>query len=99
MSTYPNPSIEARVSALERRQIITDARFEDLSQDTTVHINQLSAGIRILSDTVEGDFKQLAEYQIRIERQVENRFNLIEEQLDQIKKVLAQIIARLPEKP
>ena len=104
MSTYP--PLEARASALERRQIIQDARMEEISKYMTTSIQQLS-------DDMKASFQQLADYQIKTENQLDARFNQIDAQfkqidtrfdkvetrLDNVETLLTQILARLPENP
>jgi len=90
MSTYPR--MEARVSALERRQTILDARIEEVSEDTKTSIKQLS-------DDMKASFKQLADYQIQTEHQIDARFNQVNTRLDTLEMLLTQILNRLPEKP
>ncbi len=115
MSTYP--SLEGRVSAQEHRQIILDARIEDLSRDMTIHNNQLSERIKELADNLQNGFNDLAKYQIATEQQIDTKFSQMDARLDKmdtrldkmeqsftsrfttIETALAQILARLPEKP
>src|SRR5215472_8788299 len=71
MSTYPR--LESRVSALERRQTILDARIEELSEDTATSIKQLDARIGELSRDMTVSFKQLVQYHIQQENQIDTR--------------------------
>ena len=48
MSTHPR--IESRVSAQERRQLILDARIEELSEDMTASFKQLSEYLGKIED-------------------------------------------------
>jgi hypothetical protein len=60
MSMYPR--LESRVSAQERRQLIIDARIEELSEDMTVSFKQLSEYLGKIEDRfdkVEGDISVL----------------------------------------
>lgn len=95
MSTYPR--LEARVSALERRQINTDARIEEVNEDMTT-------GFKHISKDMEAGYKQLTEYQMKTEENAEERFNKIEATLnqhtarfDQLEALLTQILERLPQ--
>ncbi len=69
MSTYPR--LEARVSALERRQTNTETHIEEVTGEITASIKQLS-------EDMEASFKQLSEYLIKTEEQTEERLNKIE---------------------
>ena len=96
MSTYPR--LEARVSALERRQINTDARVEEIAEDITTNFKHLSRDM-------EASFKQLTEYLDKTEKQTEERFNKIETDIIDVKTtlqehtaLLTQILERLPDK-
>lgn len=75
MSTYPR--LEARVSALERRQTILDARIEEVSEDMVTDITHLS-------DDLKASFKQLAAYQIQTEQQIDTRFNQVDQRFSQV---------------
>lgn len=111
MSTYPR--LEARISAQERQQVILNARIEELAEDVTANITQLSTKVEQLSDRVtqlsadmKGSFQQLAAYQIEAERQIDTRFTQVDAQfaqvnsrLDNVETLLVQILARLPEQP
>jgi len=69
MSTYP--SLEARVSALERRQINTDARIEEVTGEMTNSVKQIS-------NDIANSFKQMSDYQGKTENLIEARFDKIE---------------------
>ena len=56
MSAYPR--FEARISALERRQINTDARVEEVDENTAASVKQLT-------EDMETSFKQLTDYLIK----------------------------------
>ena len=93
------PSLEARVSALERRQYILEARVEELSKGTQTSMEHSY-------DDMNASFQQPANYQIKTEQQIETRFNLIDSRLDNIETrldkqetLLTQILARLPQNP
>ncbi len=75
MSTHPR--IEARVSALERRQLNLEAHTEELADDITASIKQLSGDMK-------ASFKQLVDYQIQTEHQINARFEKIETRLDKM---------------
>lgn len=108
MDMYPR--LEARVSALERRQFNTETRIEEFARDTTMAIKQLS-------DDMSASFKQLTEYPATTEEKNEERFSKIEGRLDRIEaditsmkadvinvkttlgfhtELFAQILTRLP---
>jgi hypothetical protein len=59
MSTHPR--IESRVSAQERRQLILDARIEELSEDMTASFNQLSEYLGKIEDRFDTIEKDMAE--------------------------------------
>jgi chromosome segregation ATPase len=80
MSTHPR--LEARVSALERRQLNLETHVEELADDIT-------ASIKHLSDDMTASFKQLAAYQIETEHRIDTRFNKIENRLDKIEATMA----------
>lgn len=82
VSTYP--SLEARVNALERQQTILNARIEDVSLDMKNSIKQLS-------DSMAEGFKQLAERQVKIEQEMNNRFNQVGEEFSKIDEEFSQI--------
>jgi len=103
MSTYSR--LEARVSALERRQINTETHVEEVNEEITTEIKQLSRSI-------EASFRQAADYDSRTESQIDARFNQIDTHLNQVDarldkietallqhtKILTQILERLPDK-
>ncbi len=82
MSTYPR--IEARISALERRQTQLDARIEEVVEDTTVSFKQLS-------DDMTASFKQLSEYLVKTEESTEERFNKIEADITNVKEDISDV--------
>ena len=75
MSTFPR--IEARVSAIERRQTSVDARIEELSED-------MIAGIKALSNDMSASFDQLAQYHIQTEKQIDERFSQVDARFEKI---------------
>jgi chaperonin cofactor prefoldin len=80
MSTHPR--IEARVSALERRQTNLETHVEELSDDLTTSVKRLY-------DDMTASFKQLVAYQIHTEQQIDARFEKIENRLDKIEATMA----------
>jgi predicted nucleic acid-binding Zn-ribbon protein len=103
MSSHPR--LEARVSALERRQVNLETRVEEITEDMT-------AGFWQLSGDTEANFKQLTEFLIKTQEKNEERFHKIEtdimtikEQVTDVKSalrqhtaLLTQILERLPQK-
>jgi len=104
MSTFAWAQLEARVSALERRQINNETRIEEVAQDVT-------AGFKQISGDMTTSFTQISKYLSRIEDNTERRFQTIEtvlgehsqildehtKRLGNIETLLTQILARLPE--
>lgn len=80
MNLYP--STEARLSALERQQAQTNARFEEVTGD-------MAAGFKHINTDIEASFKQFTEYLAKIEEQDEKHFNTIERRLDKIEATMA----------
>ncbi len=80
MNIYPRP--EARLSALERQQVQTNARFEEVIED-------MSTGFKRITTDIEASFKQFTEYSAKTEEQIERRFDKIEERLDKIEAAMA----------
>lgn len=94
VSTHPR--FEPRLSALERRQLDTDTRIEEMYYELTTSIKQLS-------NDMEASFKQLSEYLGRVEVANEERFQKIETRLDKmdarfnnVEALLVQVLERLP---
>ncbi len=99
--------IEARVSALERRQAQTDARFEEVTED-------MATGFKQISGDITASFDQFTQYLDKSEKlneerlkKIENRLNKIETDITEIKTTIAttnqstlhlltQILERLP---
>ncbi len=69
MSTQPH--LEARVSALERRQINTDTRIEEVTGEITNSVKQIS-------NDIADSFKQMSDYQGKTENLMDARFDKIE---------------------
>ncbi|HCI78360.1 MAG TPA: hypothetical protein DHW02_01565 [Ktedonobacter sp.] len=111
MSTFAWTQLEARVSALERRQSNTDMHVEEVNKDATTNFKQLSYDMT-------ASFDQLSKYLGKIEDNNEMRFQSIEttlgehsrilgehskvlddhtKRLSNIETLLTQILARLPE--
>jgi DNA repair exonuclease SbcCD ATPase subunit len=108
------PRLEARVSAQERRQLILDARIEELSQDMTAISGQqascqslearvsaqermqtaLHARIEELSQDVTASFRQLADYQIQTEHQIDARFDKVDARFDKVDARFDKVDAR-----
>ena len=82
MTTFP--PLEARVSALERRQMNTDARIEEVTEKMTTSINNLTVDIKNLSDTIIVSFRHLTAYQVETERQIDTRFNQVGTRFDKV---------------
>jgi hypothetical protein len=105
---YTFPCIEARVSAQERRQLILDARVEELSEDVTASYKHLSEYL----GRIEEDLAKLAtkDELAKLATKVEDRFSKIEatmatkedlaslenRMLDAFKQLLTVIDTRLP---
>jgi len=96
MSTYPR--LESRVSAQERRQLVLDARVEELAEDVTAsfkqidtRFNQVDARVTELSRDMSASFKQLVEYHIQQENQIDTRFNQVDARLDKIENRLDRV--------
>jgi len=82
MSTYPH--FEARVNAIERRQLHTDTRVEEVAGEVT-------ASVKHLSEDMDASFKQLTQYLIQTEEKTATRFDKIENRLDKIENRLDKI--------
>jgi len=80
MSTHP--SLESRVKALEHRQYSLETHTEELA-------NGIATSVKHLSADMTASFKQLAEYQIKTEGQIDTRFNLVDARLDRIEATMA----------
>ena len=80
MSTYPH--FEARVNAIERRQLHTDTRVEEVAGEVT-------ASVKHLSEDMDASFKQLTQYLIQTEEKTATRFDKIENRLDKIETTMA----------
>src|SRR5438094_132965 len=89
MSTYPR--LEARVSALERQQTILNARIEEVTENMTTSIKHLS-------DDMTASFKQLVEYHIRTEEQIDTRFNQVDARFNKVENDIADIRATMATK-
>jgi chromosome segregation ATPase len=91
-------NLEDRVSALERRQLNSDARIEGLYRDMATGIKQLSedmtTGIKQLSEDMATGAKQFTLYLGRIEDQIEDRFDKIETDITSMKERLDKMDAR-----
>ena len=96
MSTHPR--LEARVTAQERRQLNLEAYIEELAEDTAVGIENLTASIKNLSDTMTESFNQLAVYQIKTEKEIDARFNQIDTRFNQIDTRLDKVEATMATK-
>ncbi len=73
---YTFPCIEARVSAQERRQLILEARVEELSEDVTASYKHLSEHL----GRIEEDLAKMAtkEDLAKMATKIEDRFSKIE---------------------
>ena len=80
MNLYPR--IESRLSALERQQAQTNARFEEVIEDMNTNFKHITTDI-------EASFKQFAEYSAKVEAEDERRFHKIEGRLDKIEITMA----------
>jgi hypothetical protein len=89
--------LEARVSALERRELNLEVHVEEISNDVTTSFKQLSddmiAGVKRLADDMTASFKQQVAYEIETEKQIDTRFNKIEADIAEIKGDVANIKA------
>ncbi|SRR5579884_3044065 len=111
MSTFPR--LESRVSSVEHRQTVLEARVEEKFEDMITSIKHPSYDL-------DASFTKLAEYQIQTEAQitaqfkiVDVRFNRVDEQFkqvngrldkletrfDKMETLLTQMLVRLPENP
>jgi DNA repair exonuclease SbcCD ATPase subunit len=100
MNTYPR--LESRVSSLEHRQTVLEARVEEKFEDMTTSIKRLSYDL-------DASFQKLAQYQMQTEDQiaaqfkqvdaqfkvVDARFNKIDERLDKIDARFDKVETRL----
>lgn len=82
MSTYPN--IEARLRAQEHRQFNTEVHIEELAQEMT-------SQIKAVSNDLTASFKQLADYQVKTEQQINTRFDKVEARLDKIETQISDL--------
>ena len=73
--------LEARVSALERRQFNTETRIEEFARDTTMAIKQLS-------DDMSASFKQLTEYLATTEEKTRNVLAKLKDGSTGLKQIL-----------
>ncbi len=93
MSTHPR--LEARVSALERRQINTETHIEEVTGEITASVKQLSedmaASFKQLSEDMAASFKQLSEYLTKTEESTEERFSKIETDITNIKEDIIDV--------
>ena len=88
MSTFAWTQLEARVSALERRQIKTDARIEEVARDATI-------GVKQRPEDMTASFGQLSAYMGTIEEKNEKRFQTIEGSLSEHTRILGEHSQRL----
>ena len=89
MNIYPRT--EARLSALERQQAQTNARFEEVIEDMSTNSKQITRDI-------EASFKQFTEYLTKTEEQIERRLHKVEERLDKVEERLGKIEATMATK-
>lgn len=80
MSTQPR--LEARVSALERRQTNTETHVEEVNGEITAEIKQLARSI-------EASFKQASDYDTAVEKQIDTQFNQVNTRLNKIETTMA----------
>jgi chromosome segregation ATPase len=97
------PRLETRISLQERRQIMLDARIEELSEDMTAGFKQQAdyqiqterkiascyARIEALSEDMTASFRQLASYHTQTERSIDSRFDKIEANIAAIEARMA----------
>jgi Tfp pilus assembly protein PilN len=98
MSIYPN--LEARISALERRQIHTDTRIEEVAQDMTASFGQLSEYLMKIEENNEKRFHAIETVLNDHTRLLNDHTRLLNDHtkiLNDHTKLLNQILARLPE--
>ena len=86
MSTYQR--LEARVGALERRQINTDTRIEEVT-------GEMTTGFKQISDQMLASFKQAADYDSQIEKQIDAQFDQVNARLDKIETTMLAMETRI----
>jgi chromosome segregation ATPase len=85
MSTHPR--LEARVSAVERRQTHLEAHVEELATD-------LTASVKFLSNDLQASFDQLVQYHIQTENQIDTRFNQVDARFNRMDTRFNQVDTR-----
>lgn len=88
-----HPRLASRVSVLERRQNTLEALIEELSEDVTARFTQVDTRIEGLSKDMTASFKQLVEYHIQTERQLDTRFNQVDARFDKVEATIKTEIA------
>jgi chromosome segregation ATPase len=77
------PRLEARVSEQERRQAILEERVEEVT-----------SGMKHLSNDMNASFAQLATYHITTEQQIDTRFNKVDERFNKVDERLDELTER-----
>ena|SRR5216110_375338 len=95
MSTHPR--IESRVSAQERRQLILDARIEELSEDMTASFKQLSEYLGKIEDRFDKIEATMATKEDLATMATKKELAAMENRiLDSFKQLLAAINPQFP---
>lgn len=96
------PRPESRLSELESKMAIQDARIRELSSDTAEELRVIRQDIKQLNDGMMASFKQIGDTFIALESSVED----IKTRLDKIESTQAeqgakldQILALLKQRP
>jgi chromosome segregation ATPase len=86
MSTHP--SLESRVKALEHRQFNLETHTEEL-------VAGIAASVKRLSADMNASFEQVVDYDMKTERKIDTRFNLVDARLDRLEIRFDQLDGRL----
>jgi chromosome segregation ATPase len=92
------PTQEERIVALEKTTREHRAALQTLAYDLTIVKGFVTAqgdAIQEIKDDIEASFKQLVAYQIKIEEQIDTRFNQVDARFNQIDTRFNQVDARL----
>lgn len=81
------PRMNARLSVQERQMLLLQGRVEELNEDITTQLTELSRDF-------QASFKQLADYQIATEQKLDTRFDAIEARLDKMDAQMATMATK-----
>jgi hypothetical protein len=95
------PTQEERIVALEKTTREHRAALQTLAYDLTIVKGFVTAqgdAIQEIKDDIEASFKQLVAYQIKIEEQIDTRFNQVDARFNQVDARLDKIEATMATK-